>query len=108
MLVLPLIISSLVTGRLLTNRKRQNAPKPADRRATLSLSGISTLDNRAPGKMGMRAAIYYMLTTLIAVFIGVCIVTIIKPGKGSRDTLAGDERNMEPVPTADAFLDLIR
>eukprot|EP00066_Takifugu_rubripes_P008190 XP_003974197.1 PREDICTED: excitatory amino acid transporter 1-like [Takifugu rubripes] len=83
MLVLPLIISSLVTG-------------------------ISALDNRASGKMGTRAVIYYMLTTLIAVFIGICIVTIIKPGKGSRDTPAGDERNIEPVPPADAFLDLIR
>lgn len=56
----------------------------------------------------MRAVIYYMLTTLIAVFIGICIVTTIKPGKGSRDTPAGDERNVEPVPAADAFLDLIR
>uniref|UniRef100_H2RPC2 Amino acid transporter n=1 Tax=Takifugu rubripes TaxID=31033 RepID=H2RPC2_TAKRU len=83
MLVLPLIISSLVTG-------------------------ISALDNRASGKMGTRAVIYYMLTTLIAVFIGICIVTIIKPGKGSRDIPAGDERNIEPVPPADTFLDLIR
>lgn len=56
----------------------------------------------------MRVVIYYMLTTLIAVFIGVCVVTIIKPGKGSRETPAGDERNIEPVPTADTFLDLIR
>lgn len=76
------------------------------------LSGISTLDSKASGKMGMRAVIYYTLTTLIAVFIGICIVTIIKPGTASRDTPAntpaGGERNTEPVPAADAFLDLIR
>lgn len=51
----------------------------------------------------MHTVIYYMLTTLTAVFIDICIVTVIKPGKGSRD-----ERNIDQVPTADAFLDLIR
>lgn len=66
------------------------------------------MDNKASGKMGTRAVIYYMLTTLIAVFVGICVVTIIKPGKGSRDAPNGDEGSTEPVPTADAFLDLIR
>uniref|UniRef100_A0A3Q1HSC7 Amino acid transporter n=1 Tax=Anabas testudineus TaxID=64144 RepID=A0A3Q1HSC7_ANATE len=83
MLVLPLIISSLVTG-------------------------ISSLDSRASGKMGVRAVIYYMVTTLIAVFIGIVIVTIIRPGKGSRDSPMAKSGNIEPVQAADAFLDLIR
>ncbi|KAG7230793.1 hypothetical protein INR49_019607 [Caranx melampygus] len=83
MLVLPLIVSSLVTG-------------------------ISSLDSKASGKMGVRAVIYYMVTTLIAVFIGIVIVMIIRPGKGSRDSPVTNSGNIEPVQAADAFLDLIR
>ncbi|XP_074524176.1 excitatory amino acid transporter 4 isoform X1 [Halichoeres trimaculatus] len=83
MLVLPLIISSLVTG-------------------------ISSLDSKASGKMGVRAVVYYMVTTLLAVFIGIVIVIIIRPGKGSRDSPVASSGNIEPVQAADAFLDLIR
>uniref|UniRef100_A0A4W5PXQ3 Amino acid transporter n=1 Tax=Hucho hucho TaxID=62062 RepID=A0A4W5PXQ3_9TELE len=83
MLVLPLIISSLVTG-------------------------ISSLDSKASGKMGMRAVGYYMVTTLIAVFIGIVIVIFIKPGKGHRDSPVASSGTIEPVQAADAFLDLIR
>nr|XP_046246957.1 excitatory amino acid transporter 4 isoform X1 [Scatophagus argus] len=83
MLVLPLIVSSLVTG-------------------------ISSLDSKASGKMGIRAVVYYMVTTLIAVFIGIVIVIIIRPGKGSRDSPVANSGNIEPVQAADAFLDLIR
>ncbi|XP_028259264.1 excitatory amino acid transporter 4 [Parambassis ranga] len=83
MLVLPLIVSSLVTG-------------------------MSSLDSKASGKMGLRAVVYYMVTTLIAVFIGIVIVIIIRPGKGSRDSPVAKSGNIEPVQAADAFLDLIR
>ncbi|XP_055040201.2 excitatory amino acid transporter 4 isoform X1 [Misgurnus anguillicaudatus] len=83
MLVLPLIVSSLVTG-------------------------ISSLDSKASGKMGIRAIIYYMVTTFIAVFIGIILVIIIKPGKGSRDRPMTSSGSIEPVQAADAFLDLIR
>ncbi|CAB1314057.1 unnamed protein product [Coregonus sp. 'balchen'] len=83
MLVLPLIISSLVTG-------------------------ISSLDSKVSGKMGMRAVVYYMVTTLIAVFIGMVIVIVIKPGKGHRDSPVASSGTIEPVQAADAFLDLIR
>uniref|UniRef100_A0A5F9CBP5 Amino acid transporter n=1 Tax=Oryctolagus cuniculus TaxID=9986 RepID=A0A5F9CBP5_RABIT len=82
MLVLPLIISSLVTG-------------------------MASLDNKATGRMGMRAAVYYMVTTIIAVFIGILMVTIIHPGKGSKEGLHREGR-IETIPTADAFMDLVR
>ncbi|MEJ1269774.1 solute carrier family 1 (high affinity aspartate/glutamate transporter) member 6 [Cricetulus griseus] len=82
MLVLPLIVSSLVTG-------------------------MASLDNKATGRMGMRAAVYYMVTTVIAVFIGILMVTIIHPGKGSKEGLHREGR-IETVPTADAFMDLFK
>lgn len=66
------------------------------------------MDSKASGKMGVRAVVYYMVTTLIAVFIGIVIVIIIQPGKGSRDSPVINSGNIEPVQAADAFLDLIR
>lgn len=69
---------------------------------------MSSLDSKASGKMGMRAVVYYMVTTLIAVFIGIVIVIIIQPGKGSRDSPVTNSGNIEPVQAVDAFLDLIR
>lgn len=69
------------------------------------LTGISSLDSRASGKMGSWAIIYYMVTTFIAMFIGVVMVTIIKPGEGNRDSLMSSSGRIE---SADAFLDLIR
>lgn len=70
-------------------------------------SGMAALDSKASGKMGMRAVIYYMTTTIIAVFIGIIIVLIIHPGKGSKDEF-GKQQTIEQVSPADAFLDLIR
>uniref|UniRef100_A0A665TI27 Amino acid transporter n=1 Tax=Echeneis naucrates TaxID=173247 RepID=A0A665TI27_ECHNA len=75
MLVLPLLISSLITG-------------------------MAALDSKASGKMGMRAVIYYMTTTFIAVFIGIIIVLIIHPGKGSKDEF-GKQQTIEQVSPAD-------
>ncbi|XP_026177518.1 excitatory amino acid transporter 1-like isoform X1 [Mastacembelus armatus] len=82
MLVLPLLVSSLITG-------------------------MAALDSRASGKMGMRAVVYYTTTTIIAVFIGIVLVLIIHPGKGSKDEFT-KQQQIEQVSPADAFLDLIR
>ncbi|XP_074138742.1 excitatory amino acid transporter 1 isoform X1 [Sminthopsis crassicaudata] len=82
MLVLPLIVSSLVTG-------------------------MAALDSKASGKMGMRAVVYYMTTTIIAVVIGIIIVIIIHPGKGSKENMHREGKIVQ-VTAADAFLDLIR
>ncbi|XP_010129802.1 PREDICTED: excitatory amino acid transporter 1 isoform X4 [Buceros rhinoceros silvestris] len=82
MLVLPLIVSSLVTG-------------------------IAALDSKASGKMGVRAVVYYMSTTIIAVLIGIVIVIIIHPGKGTKENMHREGKIVQ-VTAADAFLDLIR
>ncbi|KAM6931114.1 excitatory amino acid transporter 1-like isoform 1-T2 [Xenentodon cancila] len=82
MLVMPLLVSSLITG-------------------------MAALDSRASGKMGMRAVIYYTTTTVIAVFIGIVMVLIIHPGKGVKDEFTKPQQ-IEQVSAADAFLDLIR
>ncbi|XP_062378162.1 excitatory amino acid transporter 1-like [Sardina pilchardus] len=84
MLVLPLIVSSLITG-------------------------ISSLDNNA-GRMGLQALTYYMLTTLIAVFTGIVLVLTLQPGKrgSAGQTPPGGGSYNKSVQATDAFLDLIR
>ncbi|XP_076415808.1 excitatory amino acid transporter 4-like [Peromyscus maniculatus bairdii] len=82
MLVLPVIVSSLVTG-------------------------MASLDKKATGRMGMRAAVHYMVTTVIVVFTGILMVTIIHLGKGSKEGLH-HESQIQTVPTAHAFMDLVR
>lgn len=54
----------------------------------------------------MHAMVYYMVTTLIAVFIGIAVVLTIQPGKGRKGSSVG--RNIESIQTIDALLDLIR
>lgn len=66
------------------------------------------MDSKATGKMGVRAIVYYVLTTFIAVFIGIVLVTTIRPGKGKRDTPMSASGRVDSVTAADAFLDLIR
>ncbi|KAG7269393.1 hypothetical protein CRUP_008397 [Coryphaenoides rupestris] len=53
---------------------------------------MAALDSRASGKMGLRAVVYYTTTTVIAVAIGIVMVLIIHPGKGSRDEFSGPQK----------------
>ncbi|XP_019632550.1 PREDICTED: excitatory amino acid transporter 1-like [Branchiostoma belcheri] len=81
MLILPLIVSSLI-------------------------SGVASLDSKTSGKLGGRAVLYYMCTTLIAVIMGIVLVVSIQPGKGAGKV---DRTGQAPsVSTVDAFLDILR
>ncbi|TNN87847.1 Excitatory amino acid transporter 2 [Liparis tanakae] len=83
MLILPLIISSLITG-------------------------LAGLDAKSSGRLGTRAMIYYMSTTVIAAVLGVILVLIIHPGNPKlKENLGQGEKNDE-VSSLDAFFDLIR
>uniref|UniRef100_A0A665V864 Amino acid transporter n=1 Tax=Echeneis naucrates TaxID=173247 RepID=A0A665V864_ECHNA len=58
MLILPLITSSL-------------------------MSGLSAMDTKASGRLGVLTITYYLWTTFIAVIVGIVLVLIIHPGTGS-------------------------
>ena len=62
------------------------------------------------GKVGLRAIIYYMVTTLLAVILGVILVTSIKPGESvdSSDHVEPTGLKKKNVTTVDTMLDLIR
>ncbi len=56
---------------------------------TSMVCGITSLgDIRRVGRTGLRTIVYYMITTAIAVVIGITLVQIIKPGTGTDDTFA--------------------
>jgi Na+/H+-dicarboxylate symporter len=83
-LILPLIISSLVAA-------------------------VGSLDISLSKKIGVRAIAYYMLTTVMAVILGIILVCTIRPGG---DGLVDDKRDTKPqtraVTTPDTLLDLVR
>uniref|UniRef100_A0A8C6X048 Amino acid transporter n=1 Tax=Neogobius melanostomus TaxID=47308 RepID=A0A8C6X048_9GOBI len=82
MLILPLITSSL-------------------------MSGLSAMDTKASGRLGVLTITYYLWTTFIAVIVGIILVLIIHPGTGSEKD--NHHAHHGPVMTsADALLDLIR
>ncbi|XP_066497955.1 solute carrier family 1 member 9 isoform X2 [Hoplias malabaricus] len=84
MLILPLIISSLITG-------------------------LAGLDARSSGRMGSRAMVYYMSTTVIAAVLGVILVLGIHPGNPKlRASQVSTGPKDQDVSSLDAFLDLIR
>ncbi|XP_036943528.1 solute carrier family 1 member 9 isoform X1 [Acanthopagrus latus] len=85
MLILPLIISSLITG-------------------------LAGLDAKSSGRMGSRAMVYYMSTTVIAAILGVILVLSIHPGnpKLRGGSSAPSPPKNQEVNSLDAFLDLIR
>ncbi|XP_028440606.1 excitatory amino acid transporter 2 [Perca flavescens] len=83
MLILPLIISSLITG-------------------------LAGLDAKSSGRLGTRAMVYYMTTTVIAAVLGVILVLVIHPGNPKLKENLGEGEKNDEVSSLDAFFDLIR
>lgn len=84
-LVLPLIVSTLIAA-------------------------IGTLDLSVSGKMARVGGIYYVITTTVAIVLGIVLAVTIKPG-ANRSGDSGDsgaEISIRNVTTVDTLLDLVR
>ncbi|XP_038055927.1 excitatory amino acid transporter 3-like [Patiria miniata] len=81
MMIIPLIVSSLIAS-------------------------LASLDSAMSGKLGYRAVIYYMATTLLAVALGILLVLVINPG-GRSNNEVDPNKNKEEVNIVYAILDLI-
>ncbi|KAK5855825.1 hypothetical protein PBY51_007466 [Eleginops maclovinus] len=81
MVAVPLIVTSVITG----------------------VSGLSVNISR---KIAMRAAMYFVGTTLISVIIGLVLVLSVRPGAAY--TVEKEETEDENFSTIDALLDLVR
>ena len=82
LLILPLIVTSLITA-------------------------LATLDSKAIGRIGRRTVLYYMGTILIAVFLGIVLVLSIRPGERSKPS-GTHEILWRPYRGLDSLLDLLR
>lgn len=84
-LILPLIVASLI-------------------------SAVGSLDISLSKKIGTRAILYYMLTTVMAVVLGIILVTAIKPGGDGMEEGQNNagKQSTRYVTTPDTMLDLVR
>lgn len=71
-------------------------------------AGLSGLDAKSSGRLGTRAMVYYMSTTIIAAVLGVILVLIIHPGNPKLKENLGEGEKNDDVSSLDAFFDLIR
>ncbi|XP_066125267.1 excitatory amino acid transporter 5 isoform X1 [Saccopteryx bilineata] len=82
MLILPLVVSSLI-------------------------SGLASLDAKTSSRLGILTVAYYLWTTFMAVIVGIVMVSIIHPGGAAQKETT--EQSGKPImSSADALLDLIR
>lgn len=70
--------------------------------------GLAGLDAKSSGRLGTRAMVYYMSTTIIAAVLGVILVLIIHPGNPKLRARLGEGDKNDEVSSLDAFFDLIR
>lgn len=71
------------------------------------IASIGALDLSLSGKIGLRAIVYYMSTTVSAVILGIILVTAIQPGAGSEKP-EEDLDKKRNVLTSDTLMDLLR
>uniref|UniRef100_A0A674C6M4 Amino acid transporter n=2 Tax=Salmo trutta TaxID=8032 RepID=A0A674C6M4_SALTR len=83
LVILPLIISSMITG-------------------------VAALDSDVSGKIGLRAVVYYLTTTIIAVLLGIALVITIKPGVSQKAENIDRTEVTQNVNTVDTLLDLYK
>lgn len=71
-------------------------------------AGLAGLDAKSSGRLGTRAMVYYMTTTIIAAVLGVILVLVIHPGNPKLKENLGEGEKNDDVSSLDAFFDLIR
>ncbi|XP_040892405.1 excitatory amino acid transporter 3-like [Toxotes jaculatrix] len=72
-------------------------------------TGVCSLSAGTSRKMTIRAAVYFVMTTLLSVTIGLILVQLVKPGVSQNaGEVQTDDDADEAFSTIDALLDLIR
>lgn len=82
LIIIPLILTSVVTGI-------QSLKEPAEL-----------------GRVGLITMGYYMVSTLVAVTLGLGVVNLLEPGKGLNLSISG-EAELTPTPLSEVFLGIV-
>lgn len=69
---------------------------------------MAQLDARSSGRMGMRALVYYITTTILAAIVGIIMVLLIHPGNPLIKSHVESKPDETKVSTLDAILDIVR
>ena len=73
------------------------------------IATIGSMDIGLSSKVGLRAIVYSLLTTVLAVILGIILVVSIRPGldqgQGNKNITEGEKKD---VMTADTLMDLVR
>eukprot|EP00090_Calanus_glacialis_P030538 TRINITY_DN4930_c0_g1_i1.p1 TRINITY_DN4930_c0_g1~~TRINITY_DN4930_c0_g1_i1.p1 ORF type:complete len:494 (+),score=139.84 TRINITY_DN4930_c0_g1_i1:271-1752(+) len=73
------------------------------------IASIGSMDLSLSGKVGLRAVVYYMATTVLAVILGIILVTSIRPGAGGiAEEDLQEQTTKRNITTADTLMDLLR
>lgn len=72
------------------------------------MSAMAIAKQKAYGKIGLYCLCYYTVTSILAVFTGIAVVILIKPGTIPTSVTAPSNGEYDVLRTVDAFLDLIR
>lgn len=73
------------------------------------ICALCVLDSNSTGRIGRRTVLYYLCTTLLAVLLGIALVSLIQPGKerpSDNNKVSG--KTAGPRRNLDSFLDLVR
>ncbi|KAF3430793.1 hypothetical protein E2986_08260 [Frieseomelitta varia] len=108
MFILPLIVSSLISGDYaISNKSSQSAGLFLQ--VLPPFLGMAQLDPKGSGRMGYRALIYYTVTTILAAIVGIIMVLMIHPGDPRiKTTITAPKTDFTKISTLDAILDIIR
>jgi len=73
------------------------------------IAAIGSMDLSLSSKVGVRAIVYYLATTVLAVILGIVLVTAIRPGGGYEHLKdEADTNTARNITTADTLMDLVR
>ena len=71
------------------------------------IASIGSLDLRLSGKIGGRAVLYYVTTTLLAVTLGIILTVTIQPGAANTGTAIHGQTEDKQGAAVDTLLDLV-
>jgi Na+/H+-dicarboxylate symporter len=72
------------------------------------IASVGGLDLSLSKMIGLRAIVYYLTTTVMAVILGIILVVTIQPGVGNQQAIQAEETVQRNITTADTLMDLIR